>query len=292
MPHLGLPTRTARALILAFAVFGMALPVAAQSPDETAIRRAFDDVRQMAKPGMAAAPATMASDMAAFYTRVARRAYGSEGMGAPGPTYAEAYGMYMLRGVAFCRYLGPQRDTTQRMLQGGDAIGALDMLRAAEAAKPWGQGDEALGAIQVSGDAATAEYRWTGTRPLGRGTPLSFTDKVEFRHAEGRWTLAFDSYVAMLDRHWPVLATSVVPKVEPGDLTQDKNNAALDAATARAFDYAGTKACGDASAHLKRLKDAKRTDSLENFRGRLNKLLITPVQDWPDQKVLAWWNTK
>jgi hypothetical protein len=94
----------------------------------------------------------------------------------------------------------------------------------------------------------------------------------------------------MLERHWPVLATSVVPKVEPGDLTQDKNNAALDAATARAFDYAGTQACGDASAHLKRLKDAKQGDALENFRGRLNKLLLTPVQDWPDAKTLAWWN--
>jgi len=290
MPNLRLPARTARALIVAVAAFGASLSAAAQSPDETAIRRAFGDVRQMGKPGMAAAPATMASDMAAFYARVARRAYGSEGMGAPGPTYAEAYGMYMLRGVVFCRYLGPQKDTTQRMLQGGDAIGALDLLRAAEAAKPWGQGDELLGAIQVSGDAATAEYRWAGTRPLGRGTPLSFTDKVEFRRVDGRWTLAFDSYIAMLDRHWPVLATSVVPKVEPGDLTQDKNNAALDAATARAFDYAGTQACGGASAHLNRLKDAKRTESLENFRGRLNKLLITPVQDWPDQKTLAWWD--
>ena len=290
MPKFRLPAHAARVLIVALAALGATLPAAAQSPDESAIRRAFDDVRQMAKPGMAAVPATMAPDMAAFYTRIARRAYGTEGMGAPGTGYLEAYGVHMLRGVVFCRYLGPQKDTTQRMLQGGDAVGALDMLRGAGAAWPWGKGDESLGAIQVSGDTATAEYRWTGLRALGRGTPLSFTDKVEFRRAEGRWMLAFDSYAAMLDRHWPVLATSVVPKIEPGDMTQDKNAAALDVATARAFDYLGTQACPDSSAHLTRLKDAKQGDALENFRGRLNKLLLTPVQDWPEPKILAWWN--
>jgi hypothetical protein len=285
-----LPAFAARALIAAFAALCVALPALAQSPDETAIRRAFDDVRQMAKPGMAAAPATMAPDMAGFYARIARRAYGTEGMGAPGAGYLEAYGVYMLRGVAFCRYLGPQKDTTQRTLQGGDAVGALDMLRGADAAWPWGKGDESLGAIQVTGDTATAEYRWSGTRPLGRGTPLSFTDKVEFRRADARWTLAFDSYAAMLDRHWTVLATSVVPKIEPADMTQNKNAAALDVATARAFDYLGSPACPDSSAHLKRLTDAKQGDALENFRGRLNKLLQTPVQDWPEPRVLAWWN--
>lgn len=291
MPNLRLPALASRAPIAAFAALCFALPAMAQSPDESAIRRAFDDVRQMGKPGVAAAPAAMAPDMAGFYARIARRAYGTEGMGAPGTLYLEAYGVHMLRGVAFCRYLGPQKDTTQRALQSGDAIGALDMLRGANAAWPWGKGDETLGAIQVSGDMAVAEYRWAGTRPLGRGTPLSFTDKVEFRRADGRWTLAFESYAAMLDRHWPVLATSVVPKVEPGDMTQDKNAAALDVATARAFDYLGTKACPDSSAHLTRLKDAKQGDALENFRGRLNKFLQTPVQDWPEAKTLAWWNT-
>ena len=290
MPHVRLPALASRTLVVAVAALGFALSAAAQSPDESAIRRAFDDVRQMTKPGMAAAPATMAPDMAAFYARVARKAYGTEALGAAGPGYLDAYGVYMLRGVAFCRYLGPQNDTAQRALQSGDAVGTLDMLRGANAAWPWGKGDESLGAIQVSGDMATAEYRWAGTRPLGRGTPLSFADTVEFRRANGRWTLAFDSYAAMLDRHWTLLAASVVPKVEPNDMSQDKNGAALDAATARAFDYLGTKACPDPSAHLTRLKDAKRGDALENFRGRLNKILQTPVQDWPEPRTLAWWD--
>lgn len=290
MRPMRLPARLSRVLFVAAAMFAAALPAAAQSSDEAAIRRAFDDVRQMTQPGMAAAPATMAPDMAAFYTRVARRAYGSEGMGAPGPSYLDAYAMYMLRGVAFCRYLGPQKDVTQRTLQSGDPIGALDMLRAIGAVWPWGKGGETLGAIQVNGDTATTDYTWSGTRPLGRGTPLSFADKVEFRRVDGRWTLAFDSYAAMLDRHWPVLATSIVPKVEPNDLTQDKNAAALDAALARAFDYAAGKDCPGLSAHLKRLKDAKQTDALENDRVRLGKILETPVQAWPEPKILAWWN--
>lgn len=291
MPQVSMRATLARVLLAVFAALFLALPAAAQSPDETAIRRAFDDLRQMAKPGMAAAPATMASDMAGFYARVAYRAYGSEELGAPGASYLEAYSTYMLRGVVFCRYLGPQKDTTQRMLQGGDAIGTLDMLRGANAAWPWGRADETLGAVQVSGDRATAEYRWAGTRPLGRGTPLSFADTLEFRKAEGRWTLVFDSYAAMLDRHWPVLATSVVPRIEPTtDPAQGKTDAALDVAAARAFEHLDSPACPDSRAHLERLKNAKRSEAIENFHVRLGKVLQTPVRDWPEPKVLAWWN--
>ncbi len=62
------------------------------------------------------------------------------------------------------------------------------------------------------------------------------------------------------------------------------------AALARAFDYAAGKDCPGLSAHLKRLKDAKQTDALENDRVRLGKILETPVQAWPEPKILAWWN--
>lgn len=284
------PVRGGRALFLALAALLFAVPAAAQS-DESAIRRAFDDFRQMEKPGMAAAPATMGPDMAAFYSRAARKAYGIEALGASSGPFLETYAIYMLRGVAICRYLGSQKDVTQRMLQGGDHVGALDLLRGGDAALPWGRADETLGQIQIADDAATAEYRWSGTRALGRGTPLSFSDKLEFRRVEGRWALAFDSYVAMIDRHWPALGSSVVAEIEPkADPTGGKIDAAFEVAITRAFGYMGSEGCPDSRAHLERLKNARRTDAIENFRVRLGKVLQTPIQDWPEPKVLAWWN--
>lgn len=282
----------ARALAAAFVLLAFVVPAAAQS-DESAIRRAFEDFRQMAKPGMSGAPAAMAPDMATFYGCVARKAYGNEALGAASGPYAEAYAVYMLRGAAICPYLGGQKDSVLRVLQSGDGVGALDLLRRNDLALPWAGTQETLGAVQVSGDTATAEYRWAGTRPLGRGTPLSFSDTVEFRRAGGRWSLAFDPYVAMLDRHWSMLASSVVPRIDPAtDPATGKTNGALDVATARAFAYMGSPACPDSRAHLERLKDAKRGETLENFRVRLGKVLETPAQDWPEPKVLAWWTLR
>jgi hypothetical protein len=280
----------ARALILAFATLAYVAPARAQS-DESAIRRAFDDFRQMAKPGMAAAPAIMPPDMAAFYAHVGRKAYGVEALGAASGPFLEAYSIVMLRGVALCAYLGAERGVMLRTLQGEDGVGIFDFMRRAGVASPWAGADEQIGQIQIAGDTATVEYRWSGSRALGRGAPLSFSDKIEFRRAGGRWLLAFDSYVAMLDRHWPMLASSILAKIEPNaDPGSGKDAAALDVATARAFDHMDTDACPDSRAHLERLKNAKRTDAIENFRVRLGKVLQTPIQDWPEPKVLAWWN--
>ncbi|MHB1219525.1 MAG: hypothetical protein ACYC1L_15140 [Alphaproteobacteria bacterium] len=292
MSHIRLPALAARAFAAALVLLSFAPPVAAQS-EESAIRRAFEDFRQMGKPGMSGAPAAMAPDMAAFYGRAARKAYGIEALGAASGPYPEAYAVYMLRGAAICPYLGAQKDSVLRVLQGGDGVGALDLLRRNDLALPWSRGEETLGAVQVSGDTATAEYRWAGTRPLGRGTPLSFSDSIEFRRTSGRWALAFDAYIAMLDRHWSMLASSVVPRIDPAtDAATDKTSGALDVATARAFAYMDSPACPDSRAHLERLKDAKRGETLENFRVRLGKVLETPAQDWPEPKVLAWWTPR